>query len=141
MSGFWSEAFDSLGDNLTLLGKAGEDVVQNLNPFSDEFATGEARATAAEVERQLAQRGGREFDQSRADQSAKDGLAKIVTGAKDTAKGAGKTIGTAADGASKVAGSALDALTSPVVLGIAGVVVVLVLLAPYLSPVVAKALK
>lgn len=139
--GWWSEAFDNLGDNLTLLGKAGEDVVQNLNPFSDEFATGEAKATAAEVERQLAQRGGREFDQSRADASAKQGLAKLATGAKATVKDAGKTLAEGADAAGKAAGGALDLLTNPVVLGIGAGIVVLVLLAPYLSPVVAKALK
>lgn len=139
--GFWSDAFDNLGDNLTLLGKAAEDLGDNLNPFSDQFASGDAKNTAAEAERQNAERAGREFSQERADASAKGGLEQVRKASAGTVADAGKTVGRIVDGGAKVAGTGLDLLTNPYVLAGIAAVVLAILVAPYAAPVVAKAIK
>lgn len=139
--GFWSDAFDSLGDNLTLVGKVAEDVVGNLNPLSEQYATGDARNTAAEAERQNAAREGRAFDEKRAESSGKGGLTVVKDATKETIANVAKKTGETVDGAGKVAGGALDLFTNPYVLAGIGAVVLAILVAPYAAPVVAKVLK
>lgn len=138
--GFWSHAFGSLGDNLSIINAVAGDVEDNLNPFSDAFMSGDAGQTAAEVERQRALEQGRAYDQAKVDRSKDGGLATVGTAAEETGDQVGAKVGEVVDGAAAVAGGALDMLFNPWVLGAVAVVVVLVIAAPYVAPVAAKAL-
>lgn len=132
--GFWEHAFDSFGDNVALLNAAAGDVIDNANPFSDQFASGNAHNTAAEVERQRALEQGREFDPDKVAASEGGGLGTIVQAVTDTGHDVGAAVGHTVAEAGKAAGGALDALTNPWVLGGLAAVVVLVLVAPYAVP-------
>lgn len=133
---FWDKAFNELGDNLDLLKSVVSDGVGNINPWDDRFLSGDAPATAATAEEQNAARQGRDVSQARIDASAKGGIDTILEGGKQTAADVGREV---KDVATK-AGSALDFFLSPVGVGVAVGVVVLVLTAPYLAPVAVKAL-
>lgn len=137
---FWSDAFDDLADNLSLAGAVLGDAANNLNPFSD-TKLGDAPLTAREAEKQNAEREGRAFSEKRATDSAKGGLELVREASTSTVKDVGTTAGELVDGAGKAAGTALDLLTNPYVLALGAAVVLLVVLAPYAAPVVAKAIK
>jgi hypothetical protein len=133
MSGFWSDAFDNIGNNLRLVGAAVADATDYTS-----WVDGRASRTAAEVERQKAEAEGRAYDAGRAQRSAEGGLARIGEAAAATAGDVAKAAGKAADKAGAVAGGLLDALMSPWVLAGLAVVVGLVVAAPYVAPVLAR---
>jgi hypothetical protein len=135
---FWEDAFTGLSDNLTLIGTAVLDGTDNINPFSDAFLSGDAKRTAAEAERQNAEREGRAYDERRAEASAKGGLATIEEGVRATGADVGKKAGEVLSAGGKAAGSALDALTNPWIVGPVLVLVALVVAAPYVTPLLPK---
>lgn len=136
--GFWTDAFSGLADNLTLVETSILDVTDNLNPFSEQFASGEARRTAAEAERQNAEREGRVYDERRAENSSKDGIATVYEGVRATSSDVGTKVGDVVDTGAKAAGSALDALTNPWIVVPALILVGLVVAAPYVTPLLPK---
>lgn len=131
---FWTHAFDSLGDNLSIIGAVGSDLLANVNPFSDEFLTGDATATATEVERQIARDQGRQVNPQRIDASKGGGLGTVRDATAKTVDDTKAAAGQALDTAGKAAGGVLDAITSPWVLGALALVVAGVLAAPYVVP-------
>lgn len=137
--GFWEHAFDSFSDNLAILGAVVVDVAGNTNPFSEQFLSGDAHATAAEVESQLSRDQGREYDLSRVESSAEGGLSLIGDAASQTGSQVGAAVGETLATAGSAAGKTLDALTNPWVLGALAVVVVGVLVAPYAIPAIKAA--
>ena len=132
--GFWAHAFDDLGDNLSILGAVAEDVVDNANPWSEEFLSGEAKNTATEVERQLAADEGREVDQGRIDRSSAGGLELVSVAITETGSDVKAAAGSAVSTVGSAAGGVLDAITNPWVLGTVGVLVLAILAAPYVIP-------
>ena len=136
--GFWTDAFSSLGDNLTLVETSVLDATDNLNPFSEQFLSGEARRTAAEAEKQNAERAGRVYDERRAEASGKEGLATISQAVKDTGSDVGAKAGAALETGAKAAGSALDAITNPWIVVPVLLLVGLVVAAPYVTPLLPK---
>ncbi len=139
MGDFWDHAFESLGDNVSILGSVLEDVADNLNPFSDEFLSGNAESTATEVERQLALEQGRDFDPVRADVTAAGGMDLIRDAASATGDDVKAAAGSALSTAGKAAGGVLDAITNPWVIGVVGTLVLAVFAAPYVIPAVKAA--
>lgn len=131
---FWEDAFTSFGDNLTLVKTAILDGADNLNPFGEQFLSGDAKRTAAEAERQNAEREGRVYDERRAQASAQGGLELVTEGVRATATDVGKKAGTALETGAAAAGSALDALTNPWIVVPALALVGLILAAPYVAP-------
>jgi hypothetical protein len=139
--GFWEHAFDSFGDNIDILGAVVEDAADNLNPWSDQFLSGDAKNTATVVETQLAAEGNRDVDQSRIDRSAAGGLELIEEGVSATGGDVKAAAGTVLDSAGKVAGKALDALSDPWLLGALGFAVIAIVAAPYVVPAVVAVTK
>jgi hypothetical protein len=110
--GFWTDALDDLGDNLSILVAAGGDVADELNPFSDGFADGKARRVAEEVERQNAKNEGREYDPSRVERSEQGGIARIKEGVVKTGEDVSTIAKDAAKDALDAAGTGLDLLSN-----------------------------
>lgn len=137
--GFWEHAFESFGDNLSIIGSVAEDVAGNLNPFDDQFLSGNAENTATEVERQIALEQGRDVDPVRADVSAAGGMNLIRDAATNTAGDVKAAAGSALSTAGKAAGGVLDAITNPWVIAVVGTLVLAVFAAPYVIPAVKAA--
>lgn len=135
---FWEDAFTNIGDNLTLVKTAILDGADNLNPMSDQFLSGDAKRTAAEAERQNAEREGRAYDERRAKESAEGGLENIPVAVRLTVDNVGKKTGEVLAAGGKAAGSALDALTNPWIVVPVLVLVGLVVAAPYVTPLLPK---
>lgn len=135
---FWEDAVSSFGDNLSLVKSAVLDGADNLNPFSDQFLSGDAKRTAEEAERQNAERAGRAYDEKRAAASSQGGLSTIYEGARATSADVGQKAASAIDTGAKAAGSALDALTNPWIVVPALLLVGLVVAAPYVTPLIPK---
>lgn len=131
MPGFWEHAFSSLGDNVALVNDAIGDLQDNLNPFSDQFMTGDAKRTATEVETQLARDQGRAVNQARIDASSHGGVTTI----KDAGVKTGHQVATTAG---HTIGTGLDLLTNKWFLAGVALVVVLAVAAPYVAPVLGK---
>lgn len=135
---FWEEAFTGLTDNLALVGTAILDASANANPFSDDFLSGKATRTAAEAEKQNAEREGRVYDERRAEASSQGGAETIYEGVRLTIGDVGKKTGEVVGAGAKAAGGALDALTNPWIVGPVLVLVALVIAAPYVTPLLPK---
>lgn len=123
MSDFWEHAFDSLGDNLEIIGAVQADVIGNLNPFSDQFLSGDAYTTASVVESQNARDENRPIEPNRIHASGDGGLALISEAASETAS----QVKTAA-------GDVVSFVTNPWVIGGVVTVVVAIFAAPYVVP-------
>lgn len=140
IDGLFSSAIDwgvsaasNLGDSARLVSTAIQDTVNQVNPFSDDFLSGDAHYTAEEAERQNAARQGREYSQARADFSAHGGLSTIADAGdatvSDVKEAAGKVADAAVETVKKAAG-VLDWLLTPtgILLSLGGVVAVVLLL-------------
>lgn len=110
---------DEFYDNVAVIGAAASDIADVRN-----WIDGTAPNTAAIVERQLAEREGREVDQGRIDRSTEGGLGRI-------GDAAGETVDQIADKA-KNAGTFLGKW-GPWILGGAAVLAVGVIALPYVS--------
>lgn len=119
----------NLWDDATIAVAAYTDVVDNLNPFSDSFLSGEAKNTALTAEVQNAERENRPVDVNHIISSGKDGVGKIGDAANDT-------VSQVLDKVEDATSFGLKAL--PWVLGAVAAVGLLAVAAPYVSPVLRR---
>lgn len=121
---FFTHAFSSLGDNLTIVGAVAEDTW-------DAWWSGskDAPNTAKAVEEIRAREQGRDVSQAKIDKSSKGGM-ELIDKAKDmTVAQVGEKVGDVASGV----GGILDLVTNKWFLGLAAAGVVLFVAAPYVG--------